>query len=183
MPGDWPPEPTEMEIPMTCQRPTLTHERLQEILNYDPETGVFTWRISPRYGISPGDRAGAISGKGYRHIQIGGAKYRCNRLAWFFMKGEWPTHQIDHKNRNRTDDCFDNLRDATGDQNQWNTSAKRNSKTGIKGVYWHPKLLKFTADIRVNGRTKHLGVFETLAAAVDARNKAAANAHGEFFNA
>lgn len=166
---------------MTCATDTLTHERLQEILNYDPEIGVFRWRISPRYRITPGDRAGSIGGKGYRHIQIGGRKYRCNRLAWLYMTGEWPDDLVDHKNGDKADDRWDNLRPANLAQNNWNAGAKRNSKSGVKGVYWHRRLSKYTADIRINGRTKHLGVFETIEEASAARNAVAMKTHGEFF--
>ena len=55
---------------MTSERPTLTHERLQAILNYDPATGIFTWRTSPHGRFPVGTRAGGLQFKGYRSIKI-----------------------------------------------------------------------------------------------------------------
>jgi len=165
---------------MTSERPTLTHERLQAILNYDPATGIFTWRTSPHGRFPVGTRAGGLQFKGYRSIKINARLYRCNRLAWLYMTGEWPTHQIDHIDGNKDNDAFNNLREATNAQNQWNTRVQRNNKTGIKGVRWNARLGKYTADIRLNGKSKHIGVFSTIEEARVAYNKVAAEHHGEF---
>lgn len=167
---------------MTCATDTLTHERLQEILHYDPVTGIFTWKIRPAQRTFAGDRAGALSGKGYRQVRYKRKFYRCNRLAWFYMTGGWPKAQIDHKNGDRADDSWNNLREATNGQNQWNTPAKINNKTGLKGARWNRRLQRFTADIRVNGKTRHIGVFDTAEDAHQAYLLRAAQMHGEFFH-
>lgn len=165
---------------MTCQTPTLTHERLQQILNYDPETGVFTWRISPRYRIPHGSRAGFIGGKGYRSICINNRTYRCNRLAWFYMTGVWPVQQIDHKNGDKTDDSWGNLRPATNAQNQWNVPPRKDNSSGMTGVYWFKPKQRWTAMLFINGKRKFLGSFKTKDEAIEARRQAAIAEHGEF---
>lgn len=70
----------------------LTQEQLKELLNYDQETGVFTWRTqlgNPRIGAVAGTMAGKGEHKTLR-IGIGGKSYLAHRLAWLYMHGEWP---------------------------------------------------------------------------------------------
>lgn len=84
----------------------LDHRYLTERLDYDPVTGVFTWRD----GQCAGQRAGYVDDTGYRRIKLLYRKYRAGRLAWFYVHGEWPPVLIDHRNRIRDDDRLDNLR-------------------------------------------------------------------------
>lgn len=96
-------------------------ERLRTVLDYDPVTGVFTWTEAGSMKMH-GKRAGTIRERGWRAIGIDGYVYRAGRLAWFYMTGEWPPVTIDHKNRIRDDDRFENLRCATHAENGRNTS-------------------------------------------------------------
>lgn len=95
---------------------TLTLERLKEVLDYDPATGVFRWKVRPYFNSRkyPGDIAGSLKvhgrAAGFRYISIDSRSYMANQLAWFYMTGEWAPGWVGMKNRDRTDLRFENLR-------------------------------------------------------------------------
>ncbi len=156
----------------------LTAAYVRSILSYNRKTGVFRWKVRRR-GIQCGDIAGAVRA-GYRGIGIDFRRYRATRLAWLYVTGSWPTHEIDHKNLNKADDRFSNLRPATHSQNLSNVAIKRNNTSGIKGVSWDRRRRKWIATITANGRQQNLGRFRTRRAAKAAYRSAAAKIHGEF---
>lgn len=94
----------------------LTAARLRELLDYDPVTGIFTWKTSFR-GTAAGSVAGCVESRGYRRIRVVGRRYRASHLAWLYVHGEWPPDQLDHKDNIRDHDWIDNLRPATNAQN------------------------------------------------------------------
>lgn len=110
----------------------ITH--LKEILNYNPETGIFTWK-SRRPRIRVGQIAGSKNNERYVNIKIDGILYKAHRLAWLYMTGEWPKDQIDHINGIRDDNRFCNLREVTNASNQWNKTHNKNNKAGYKNLY------------------------------------------------
>jgi HNH endonuclease len=113
----------------------ITAERLRELLHYDPNTGEFRWRMAKK-----GTYAGAVAGRyntdgdGYRQIGINRRLYKKHRLAWFYMTGAWPRHEIDHINGDRGDNRFCNLREATASENRRNMRKRVNNTSGYKGV-------------------------------------------------
>src|SRR5712664_3471434 len=68
---------------------TLTQERMREMLDFDPATGIFLWKGIGR-GIRTGRRAGSVGPSGYRYIKLDGEDHLAQRLAWFWEKGVWP---------------------------------------------------------------------------------------------
>lgn len=148
-----------------------------QMLNYDPVSGIFTWKCARGNQIFPGDRAGAISGTGYIYIEVDYVSYRSSRLAWLFITGELP-ETIDHKDRNRANDKFDNLRAATRSENARNASRRKDNTTGYKGVSFIPSGYK--AYIMINGKQKHLGVFKTAPEAHQAYLREAEKVFGQF---
>lgn len=162
----------------------LTHERLIEVLDYEPKTGVFAWRHNVgRFGRIPaGSQAGALNHEGYRYITIDGAIYRASRLAFFFMKGEWPKHQVDHKNRDTGDDSWENLREATPSQNKRNSGIYKNNTTGYKCVTFDKDRGKYTVRLKIDGVYKRLGRFDTAEEAYAAYLSRINDLHGEFAN-
>lgn len=98
-----------------CSR-IISHEELLEILDYDPDTGKFTWKVFRGATALAGEEAGGIE-QGYRRIRINNRVYGAGRLAWFYMTGNWPENEIDHKDRNKLNNRFKNLRDVSGSVN------------------------------------------------------------------
>jgi hypothetical protein len=140
---------------------TLSAERLRELLDYDPETGVFRWKaVSSKNQVRVGDVAGCVETNGYRRIRVYGRAYQAHRLAWLHVYGRWPVGEIDHINGAKDDNRISNLREATRSENLQNQRrATRGSKTGFLGVY--PSFGKFGAQIMLAGKTRHIGTFET----------------------
>lgn len=163
-------------------QPELSKVTLSEILHYDPNSGVFTWKVKPNRRIKIGDEAGSLTKQGYLKIKISGVDHKAHRLAWLYMTGEWPSNGIDHKDNVKTHNWFANLRPATQSQNMANCGAHRNNSTGFKGVSYHSQSGKWTARIRHNGIRHNLGIFKTPEIAFAAYCKAAKKYHGEFAN-
>ena len=161
------------------QRQELSVGTVRELLVYDPETGIFTWRI-PRPKIRVGQRAGCLHHKGYRVMELFGKYYSEHRLAWFYIYGQWPRDQIDHINRNKADNRITNLREATQAQNQANTPARQKNKTGLKGASFNAKAKCYVAQIRLDGRSVQLGSFTSAEDAHAAYLVAAKALHKEF---
>jgi HNH endonuclease len=132
---------------MEINRPMLTHDRLKELLSYDPKTGLFTWNLDRNERIKKGEQAGTIDHKGYVRIRIGNKKYRAHRLAYLYMTGEWPTTILDHINRNRSDNKWSNLRPVTERYNYYNASDNRNNSSGVRGVHWQKGINRWVAKI------------------------------------
>jgi hypothetical protein len=163
----------------------LDLDRLQEVLNYDPETGWFTWRVKRPYGRKPGDRAGSVTVQGYRRINIDGRSYTASHLAWFYFYGEMPEdgEVIDYKNLDKDDNRIENLRIATYSENSRNIARRCNNSTGFKGVSVfnsERNLKKFRSTITVDGKRIHLGQFATPEEAFEAYRKKTEELHGEF---
>jgi hypothetical protein len=159
----------------------ITHARLLEVIHYDPNSGVFTWkaRLSQRTKI--GDEAGCVCGRhGYRLIRIDNVLYRANILAWLYMTGEWPPHLIDHKNLRRADDRWENLRAATYSQNFQNGGTRKDNTSGHKGVTWDARRGLWMAQICVLGKRMNLGRHSSVEGAAHAYRMAAVKHFGEF---
>ena len=157
------------------KKPTV--ERVKELLDYDPETGVFTWRVKRGGAVNAGDIAGTKDGRGYWQIGIDRTLYLAHRLAWLYTYGEWPKNALDHINRIRTDNRIANLRPATHALNNQNATKRRDNKSGVTGVWRNEKLSKWQAYIRINGRHIHLGLFDDFDAAVQMRRDAERQHH------
>jgi hypothetical protein len=117
----------------------LTADRLRELLEYDPETGVFRWKEARAPNAKAGDEAGFIHRDGYRYIRIGQRQYAAHRLAWLYVTGEWPASHLDHRDMERTNNSLGNLRPASHSQNQANRPKQANNTSGFKGVYWQAR--------------------------------------------
>ena len=157
----------------------LSRKALMKQLHYDPATGLFWWRIrkSKRNLFVP---AGSLDAKGYRSIKCGKYSYRAHRLAWLFMTGKWPSKIIDHRNMQKDNNVWTNLREATGSQNKQNGKRYRTNKSGFKGVHWDKEARKWRAQIRVNKCGKTLGRFVTPQKAAEAYCVAAKKHFGEY---
>ena len=159
----------------------MRQEYLKSILNYDPDTGEFSWAAA-RPKVRVGQRAGYKHHKGYIYIEIDGKQYSAHRLAWIYMNGNIPEKSIDHINRNRADNRIENLRLAENGQNRANS--KSTSKSGYKGVVVKSWLKEkpYVAQIRHNGKQTHIGCYSTPEEAHEQYKIASSIAFGEFAN-
>ena len=106
--------------------------KLKRILNYDPDTGLFTYLVDRNYNAMKGMVAGHVHKKyGYVRIVIDGYTYDAHVLAWYYMTGEWP-NVIDHDNRIRHDNRWVNLKNGTQSDNMKNT--ERTKFATINGI-------------------------------------------------
>ena len=160
----------------------LSIETLRELLDYDPETGILTWKERPRHYFKrdgdwkrwnarwAGQPAGSPNSSGYLQLAIFGVfRPLVHVVAWALQTGEWPEHQVDHENHQRDDNRWSNLRAATHAENMKNKSRRADNKSGIPGVYWDKRLKKWRAQIREDGCLKHLPCDGTLADAIRVR--------------
>lgn len=156
----------------------ITPKEVARYFAYDPATGILTYKERPRSDFNSErgyrnwqDRVGTKAGRvrinrdSYKHIavSVNGVGRLVHRLAWMIMTGDTPPKQIDHINRDATDNRWCNLRDGDGIQRK-NLSMFKNNKSGICGVYWDPQTNKWTASgfYKVNGvrKKKNLGRFK-----------------------
>lgn len=160
-------------------RRMITQDRLKELLNYDPLTGVFTHAVA-RGPMKAGATAGYASPQGYWRLHIDRKKYFAHRLAWFYTHGEFPPLFIDHIDGNKLNNAITNLRAATHSHNMANVkNAQRNNKSGLKGVNSHPSGW-FQASIKKDKVATYLGCFKTPEEAHEAYRRAHVAAFGEF---
>lgn len=132
----------------------ISQEELRRMLDYDPETGVFTRHVSGRI-------AGTVRPDGYNQISVNKKLYLAHRLAWVYIYGAIPDGlDIDHKNRIKTENWIENLRCVTHSINLQNQRRPRLGNTsGYLGVYWRKDAKKWQAQITTNGINKYLGLF------------------------
>jgi len=154
-------------------------ERIRELLAYDPLTGMFIWRVSPSRNTPAGSVAGADC-DGYRLIRVDGGRYKAHQLAWLYMTGEWPSCQVDHKDTDRSNNSWENLRLATTSQNKANMGKRADNTSGYKGVRWYPQTKRWVAQIGFQGRSKTIGYFPTPEDAHAAYCQEAKRLFGEF---
>lgn len=141
----------------------LTQARLQELLNYDPETGFFTWRVSRQGNSKAGDRAGWQRKDGYVRIKVAQHSEWAHRLAWLYVYGSWPLNQIDHINGDPSDNRIANLRDVEPRINMQNERKGRRRKCGgsLIGAHWSTVWSRWKSSISTDGKSVHLGWFDT----------------------
>ena len=158
--------------------PLPSQARLKELLDYDPLTGGLVWRNPPaNLKRMKGKSAGTFNTEGYRKICIGGRPYKAHRIIWLWQTGVDPLdQQVDHKDQDKANNAWSNLRLATSRQNRSNRFAK--SRELPKGV--SVKRQRYLAQIMVNYVNHYLGTFDTPEEAHQAYCEAAVLLHGEF---
>jgi len=146
----------------------VSQKRLKEILHYDPNTGVFTWKVRVSNRVKIGDVAGVLDSSRntpYIRMQVDSKKYFAHRLAWLYVYGTFPEFEIDHINRSGSDNRIANLRDVNTSYNMRNACKSINNLSGMTGVSWCKVREIWRATIGVNSKCIHLGYFNNLEAA------------------
>jgi hypothetical protein len=158
------------------RRTALKHADLLTALCYDAETGAFTWLIEPNPSkqgrTRAGDTAGTVTSTGHVVIGLWGVHYLAHRLAVFYVTGKWPEKEIDHRNGQRADNRWLNLRPATKKQQRENATPQRRSASGVRGVYWFKRTQQWRAVINHNKKPISLGYHDCFLDAIAARKAA-----------
>ena len=156
----------------------LTQSRLKELLEYNPETGVFVWKVDRKRIAKAGDVAGGKNlANGYRRICIDYTNYLQHRLAFLYMTGEFPVNLVDHINGDRADNRWCNLRQANFEQNAYNKAMQSNNTSGHIGI----RKPKGRDQWIVQFQGKHVGCCSTLEEAKALYHQKASNQFGEFY--
>lgn len=166
-----------------------SRELVRELLSYDAETGVFTWRPRPRemftrpnqfhtWNLRFAGQAAGSDHRGYRVIGIAYTLYAAHRLAWLHFRGEPVPDLIDHADGDPSNNRIANLRAATRAQNFANAGLNKNNRSGAKGV--RQRGARFLVQIAMDGKLRHIGSFGTLEEASRAYRDAAVRLHGKF---
>jgi hypothetical protein len=138
----------------------LTVERLRTVLDYDLDTGVFTWLVPMNERLPVGSVAGCRHKNDRVYIGLDHKLHQAHRLAWFYVYGEWPARGLDHRDTIPYHNWIDNLRLATQAQNNQNRRRpSAGNQCGFLGV--SPARGRFQAHIRFQGGEKWLGYYDT----------------------
>jgi HNH endonuclease/AP2 domain len=155
-------------------------ELAHQLFDYDPETGIVTRKVDRGDRFKAGERVGTPA-HGYLQTRFNGRTVYLHRLIWLMRTGSWPDRGIDHTNGDPADNRWANLRLATRNENGWNVGLTARNKSGFKGVHQHTQNGRWVAQIRQEGRSKYLGIFNTPEEAGECYRRAAQELHGEFF--
>lgn len=152
----------------------ITQSRLKELLNYDKDSGDFTWNIVWP-GVKVGEIAGSIKdtrGKKYLRISLDRKSYYAHRLAYLFVEGTFPKEEIDHIDGDGLNNCWVNLREVSSLENKRNSRLPKTNTSGVLGVSWSKNANKWRVSIKVDRKSIHLGYFNSLDSAAKARKDA-----------
>lgn len=170
----------------------ITPEYLRELLDYNPLTGRFTWKLRKlRPDLERIDKgwnkrfAGKLVAErrhrhGHLQIQIHCKNHMAHRVAWAIHYGVRPNSDLDHKNGIPSENWIENLRPATESENLCNAKIRVDNTSGVKGVSWLESEKKWQAYITKDKKTRHLGRYDSFEVAVSIRRAAEAQLHGEF---
>jgi len=150
----------------------ITQKQVKEYLDYNPDTGIFKWKVDRGNTVKHNDIAGTLKDTNYICISINNKKYFAHRLAWLYTYGEFPKEQIDHINRIRNDNRICNLRDVNQQINCRNISMQINNTSGHKGVSWYKRVDKWVSYIVIDRKYLSLGYFDSIDDAILSRENA-----------
>lgn len=160
----------------------ISQERLRQVLDYNPDTGLFHWKVRTSNRVKVGAVAGTIRKDGYVSICIDGAFYLAHRLVFIFEVGAAP-NLIDHVDGDPSNNQRANLREALHTQNMMNSRHRINNTSGYKGVSFDRSRGLWAAYINAHSTRHWLGYFKNKSAAVAAIDNARPLHHKEFARA
>jgi len=126
-----------------------------------------------------GDKVGHPDARGYLKVTIGNKPYLVHRIIFLMHHGYLPD-TIDHIDGNPANNCIENLREATQQQNCYNSSTHGRNTSGHRGVSWSKVWGKWQAYVNANKKRKFLGYFEDLELAALVASEARDLYHGKF---
>lgn len=146
----------------------MIEELLDKYFDCDLSSGKVFWKVHNGTKCRKGMEVGSIRKDGRCLIRIKGHQVYRYHVIWYSANGYLPEDQIDHIDRNLSNDSISNLREVNNEVNSWNKGLNINNTSGVKGVYLNKKG-KYISNISIKGRTKYLGSFDTLEEATKSR--------------
>jgi hypothetical protein len=152
----------------------ITQECLKELFDYR-EDGVFVRKVATSNRVKVRDVVGWKTVKGrYVGVCVNGKDEYMHRMVFLYHHGYLPKY-IDHIDGDGTNNRINNLRESTQSQNLMNVAGRSGTKSGVKNVYWHYKLHKWTVHVKIGGKVKYFGLYEDIElaelVATEVRNK------------
>lgn len=150
-----------------------TQKEIKQVLDYDKETGIFTWkkrsiddfrkakyqkRCLDMWNLRhAGAQAGKDNGTGYLVFKLFGKTVLASRIAYIYVYGEnIDGYEIDHINRNKQDNRISNIRKCNRKVNVRNSGKRKTNTSGVVGVYYNNHKCKWVATIFINLKKKEL---------------------------
>ena len=158
---------------------------------YNGDTGALEWRNRPREHFASAQAwpswntrfacklAGCTHKDGHRQIILNGVFYKAHRIIWKMVTGQEPPTTIDHKDGNRGNNRWDNLRPANETQQKWNTGLSSRNRSGYRGASWDAERGKWVA----HATNRFIGRYATLEEAAEAADAERRRLAGEFYRA
>lgn len=139
----------------------ITQEELQSQLDYNKDTGIFTWKVRNSNRVKIGDIAGNKHNRGYIELKVFGERHLAHRLAWLYCYGNIPT-MIDHIDGDRSNNRISNLREVSHAENMYNSKVRSDNKSGIRCVSWNKRNNKWEVRVKVDGKLKNYGYYADI---------------------
>ena len=149
----------------------ITQQRLKELFNYEPKTGIFTYRQTVG-SMRKGEQAGWVNATGYRWIGVDGNMVRAAVLAWIFMFGVEPK-EVEYIDGDRDCNRIENLKESNSHDIRVNNAKRKGGK--LLGTSFYKRSGTWIAYIRNKGKRHHIGYYRTEIAAHKAYLRAVEN--------
>ena len=147
----------------------ITQERVKELFNYNENTGDLTWKVSLSHRVRVGSLGGYLNSRGYRVVRVEHKNYAYHRFIWLWWHGYMPENLIDHRDKDRSNNKIDNLREVSNSCNLQNTGNPITNTSGVKGVCWVSERSKWFVALQYQGRAIRGGYFKDFKEAVSMR--------------
>ncbi len=147
----------------------MNYNHVRSFFDYNETTGHLLWKTRMSNRVNYGDVAGFINPDGYVEIRVDNKLYYAHRLVWLWYYGYDSEYDIDHIDRNKHNNKISNLRETTQQCNTINTGNFSHNTSGVKGVSWDNKKGIWFAQMKVNQKTRGLGLYNEFDDAVCAR--------------
>ena len=157
---------------LSSAKPLPAVERLRELLHYNGETGILSWKQAASSKLAGSVAGGIHKGTGYLRVTVDKSTFLSHRVIWKLVTGDEPVGAIDPLNGLRGDNSLCNLRLVDKSTNHKNRKLSSTSSSGVAGVTWSKHSMKWMSRIKVNQHMKYLGIFDTFEEAVIARKLA-----------
>lgn len=146
----------------------VSQSEVRSLFNYKKDSGELIWikKSSLFSNVPVGSAAGYKMSDGYLSVKINGRLYLHHRIIWLWMYGYFPEGDIDHIDRDRSNNRLNNLREVSRQCNIRNSKVGKLNNTGVKGVRWFGRDNKWRAYIKVNNVSIWLGDFLDFSEAV-----------------